>query len=483
MNKLVIAPWNAFVSLLMALFTSMGTLPGGSVETVMGTGYQASSLEAFDPAAFTSSNIWKLFTTIGGALMLLYFFLGMLREIVDVRQAFTGQFLIKLLARLLVTASLVTLIPYLAVSTVTVSVGLTNQLVQAAGGDSGFGLTLDDVDFSEGTGSDTINSNISITADQLGDIPSSDDQSDNAQMWLSYCLKEATAHAKTDISVMRQAYENIYDPYQTDDVGHILFPKASDDKIRSWTEADQYKEAEKEADKENGGSGVQIVTVTVPWNASDLWLPNDADWAGYYETYGPKYDAASNTTTFTVILDKYKDALNSLTATRTGNGKLTWNVNNFENAKNVALTALDNQGPVENEGSPLDLFAPLLVLAAAAGIYVSIFNIMKALVLRLFKILITLPLAPIALSSFAGGIQHARTGWAWIKTFIAECFSLAVMALVMIIAGALSGPVASLFITNSGSLFLKVLGCLIIPMSTSAMVGASEGFMEKVLRV
>ncbi|MGF6990404.1 hypothetical protein M2150_001665 [Lachnospiraceae bacterium PM6-15] len=63
------------------------------------------------------------------------------------------------------------------------------------------------------------------------------------------------------------------------------------------------------------------------------------------------------------------------------------------------------------------------------------FMILVPVYKRVFNLIIIIPFAPVALASFAGGQGLSHTGASWCKEFLAVCFEIVVMAIVLAIGG------------------------------------------------
>lgn len=93
---------------------------------------------------------------------------------------------------------------------------------------------------------------------------------------------------------------------------------------------------------------------------------------------------------------------------------------------------------------------------------------------RFIKILLIIPLAPIAMSSFAGGGTMSQTGIAWIKTFLGYVFEVVVMSIAFGIGNTLVGgadiiPDKYEFVTAYARVSLNMIIAMV------AIVGAVKG--------
>lgn len=114
----------------------------------------------------------------------------------------------------------------------------------------------------------------------------------------------------------------------------------------------------------------------------------------------------------------------------------------------VALVGLTNQMrmPVSVE-SLTEAFNEQILVGFLVSLLFWLFCVFSGIMLitsvigRFMKLYMIIPLAPVALSSFAGGGTMSHTATAYVKTFLAHTFEIVIIGIVLMISGA--------FISNS----------------------------------
>lgn len=116
-------------------------------------------------------------------------------------------------------------------------------------------------------------------------------------------------------------------------------------------------------------------------------------------------------------------------------------------------------------------------------IIVSGVAIVLSVLTRFFKIFLCIPFAPMVLASFAGGHGLSQSGTAWIKTFLAYCLEVVVIALALTIAAGFFQNRSNLFSSADGWTGTVLGICNIcLPMLTAVTcVKGAEGILRKTL--
>ncbi len=121
----------------------------------------------------------------------------------------------------------------------------------------------------------------------------------------------------------------------------------------------------------------------------------------------------------------------------------TVNADNMQEAGDVfgsVKTALEDEG--DEDGWMIVICGLICLLLSVFGAVIILINGIKIIITvmqRVFKLLIAVPLGPVALAGFAGGNQFQQTGIAWIKTFIGYAMEAVVIALALQISMSMFG--------------------------------------------
>ena len=117
-----------------------------------------------------------------------------------------------------------------------------------------------------------------------------------------------------------------------------------------------------------------------------------------------------------------------------------------------------------------------LVLVAVSG-FIIVLTIFK----RIFNLYLIIPLAPLALSTIAGGQGITHTAYSYIKTFLTVCFECVLIAIVLAIGGYFIG-VGGMFNGQyaDGPTAALVEACISVTMVSAAVRGA-DTFIRKAM--
>lgn len=123
-----------------------------------------------------------------------------------------------------------------------------------------------------------------------------------------------------------------------------------------------------------------------------------------------------------------------------------------------------------------------VLLIGGAGVFLAMYKIAKTVIMRLFKILCLIPLAPIAIASFAGDEKTSRIGKGYVKMFLCLNLELSAIVLAMIASSQIAAVVAAAHLGGS-NLFVNLMFNLAVPFSTSAMVEGTDRLLSKALNL
>ena len=128
-------------------------------------------------------------------------------------------------------------------------------------------------------------------------------------------------------------------------------------------------------------------------------------------------------------------------------------------------------------------------LSLIAGIFggaiivISGINIVLAVFTRLFKVLLAVPFAPIALAGFAGGGAYSQTGISWLKTYIGYCLEAFLIVLAIGLSFTLFHNADFLPASEDSKPLMGTLAYVMPILATSACVKGAEGIMSKMLGI
>ncbi len=106
-------------------------------------------------------------------------------------------------------------------------------------------------------------------------------------------------------------------------------------------------------------------------------------------------------------------------------------------------TALEDEG--DEDGWMIVICGLICLLLSLFGAVIIVINGVKLIITvmqRVFKLLIAVPIGPVALAGFAGGNEFKQTGEAWIKTFIGYAFEAVVIAIAIQISMSMFGNIS-----------------------------------------
>ena len=118
-----------------------------------------------------------------------------------------------------------------------------------------------------------------------------------------------------------------------------------------------------------------------------------------------------------------------------------------------------------------------------ATIIISGINILLAVFTRLFKVLLAIPFAPIALAGFAGGGAYSQTGISWLKTYTGYCLEAFLIALAVGLSFPLFHNADFLPASEVSNPLMGALAYVMPVLATSACVKGAEGIMGKMLGI
>lgn len=126
-------------------------------------------------------------------------------------------------------------------------------------------------------------------------------------------------------------------------------------------------------------------------------------------------------------------------------------------------------------------------LVGFAVILVCSFKIVMAVLSRFFRLFVTIPFAPVAVSTFAGGLGLSHTGSAWIKTFCGYCLEVLVIALALGISTKMFGDVHFFGGTLGGGMdtpveaILEVCDAIAPIVACTSCISGAESVIRKCL--
>lgn len=110
-------------------------------------------------------------------------------------------------------------------------------------------------------------------------------------------------------------------------------------------------------------------------------------------------------------------------------------------------------------------------------------NILLSVFTRLFKVLLAVPFAPIALAGFAGGGAYSQTGISWLKTYTGYCLEAFLITLAVGLSFPLFHNADFLPASQASNPLMGALAYVMPVLATSACVKGAEGIMSKMLGI
>ena len=101
---------------------------------------------------------------------------------------------------------------------------------------------------------------------------------------------------------------------------------------------------------------------------------------------------------------------------------------------------------------------------------------------RILNLYILTCIMPIAASTLAGGVEIERTGWAWFKTFLANCFSVVMIALVFRLGGFFNQTLQGWAIGAEDGWFdgfVSVIASAVYMVFLTVAIRGSEGLLKR----
>lgn len=151
-------------------------------------------------------------------------------------------------------------------------------------------------------------------------------------------------------------------------------------------------------------------------------------------------------------------------------------------ASNLFLSSSDVQVVPDNIDAGAVLAYILLgILFVLASIVCGLMIVVTVLT-RILNIYILSCIMPVAASTLAGGGEVERAGWAWFKAFLANCFSIVIIALVFRLGGFFNHVLQQWAIGEENGWFdgfISILASAVYMVFLTASIRGSEGLLKR----
>lgn len=172
------------------------------------------------------------------------------------------------------------------------------------------------------------------------------------------------------------------------------------------------------------------------------------------------------------------------------------NAQNMNEAGDVfasVKTALEDEG--DEDGWMIVICGMICLLLSVFAAVIIIINGVKIIITvmqRIFKLLISIPFAPVSLAGFAGGGEFSQIGTAWLKGFIGYSMEAVVIAIALKISLSMFGGLSVVSHLQSGSqdtiyyitfAVLSVVDCCLPIIAANACTSGAENIVRHVMGI